>query len=86
MHTYSFTHSQVSTCILGATSLEQLDDNLGALRVVPLLTPSVLARIDAAATPASLVKPIRSEVMISSVRGLDGISNLDLGRLSASRQ
>ena len=37
----------VSTVILGASRLSQLQDNLGALAVTPKLTPEVLARIDA---------------------------------------
>ncbi len=39
---------RVSTVILGASKLEQLHDNLGALALTPQLTPDVLARIDAA--------------------------------------
>ena len=38
----------VSTAILGASSLEQLADNVKAIEAVPLLTPQVLAAIDAA--------------------------------------
>jgi voltage-dependent potassium channel beta subunit len=37
----------VSTVILGASKPDQLADNLGALAVVPKLTPEVLARIEA---------------------------------------
>lgn len=37
----------VSTVILGASKLSQLQDNLGALAVTPKLTPEVLARMDA---------------------------------------
>ena len=37
----------VSTVILGASRLSQLQDNLGALAVTPKLTPEVLSRIDA---------------------------------------
>jgi voltage-dependent potassium channel beta subunit len=36
----------VSTVILGASRLSQLQDNLGALNLTPKLTPEVLARID----------------------------------------
>lgn len=36
----------VSTVILGASKLAQLQDNLGALNLTPKLTPEVLARID----------------------------------------
>ncbi|HEV6967408.1 aldo/keto reductase [Roseateles sp.] len=42
---------RVSTVILGASRLEQLQDNLGALAVTPKLTPEVLERIDAATKP-----------------------------------
>ena len=38
---------RVSTVILGASKLAQLQDNLGALALTPKLTPEVLARIDA---------------------------------------
>jgi len=37
---------RVSTVILGASRVEQLHDNLGALDVLPLLDDDVLARID----------------------------------------
>jgi len=36
----------VSTVILGASKISQLQDNLGALALTPKLTPEVLARID----------------------------------------
>ena len=39
---------RVSSVILGASKLAQLQDNLGALALTPKLTPEVLARIDAA--------------------------------------
>ena len=42
---------RVSTVILGASRLEQLQENLGALAVLPALTPDVLARIDAISAP-----------------------------------
>ena len=42
---------RVSTVILGASKLTQLQDNLGALALTPKLTPEVLARIDAIAKP-----------------------------------
>ncbi len=38
---------RVSTVILGASKRSQLDENLGALALVPKLTPEVLDRIDA---------------------------------------
>ncbi|TMW58852.1 hypothetical protein Poli38472_006997 [Pythium oligandrum] len=40
-------NERVSTVILGASSLEQLDENLRALDVAPKLTDEVKARIDA---------------------------------------
>jgi voltage-dependent potassium channel beta subunit len=42
---------RVSTVILGASRIEQLHDNLGALAVTPKLTPEVVARIEAITTP-----------------------------------
>jgi voltage-dependent potassium channel beta subunit len=42
---------RVSTVILGASRIEQLHDNLGALAVTPKLTPDVIERIDAIAKP-----------------------------------
>jgi len=44
---------RVSTVILGASKLSQLQDNLGALAVTPRLTPELLARIDALTQPLS---------------------------------
>lgn len=43
----------VSTVILGASRPEQLVENLGALDVVPLLTPAVLKKIDAISKPVA---------------------------------
>ena len=40
---------QVSTVILGASRLEQLQENLGALAQTAKLVPEVVARIEAAA-------------------------------------
>ncbi|MGC8509075.1 MAG: potassium channel beta subunit family protein [Thiomonas sp.] len=42
---------RVSTVILGASRLEQLHENLGALDVLPRLTPEVLAQMDAISAP-----------------------------------
>jgi voltage-dependent potassium channel beta subunit len=42
---------RVSSVILGASRIEQLRDNLGALAVTPKLTPDVVERIDAIAKP-----------------------------------
>ena len=42
---------RVSTVILGASTLSQLQDNLGALSLTSKLTPDVLARIDAIRNP-----------------------------------
>lgn len=41
----------VSTVITGASRREQLEENLGALEVLPKLTPAVLAKIDEALAP-----------------------------------
>jgi voltage-dependent potassium channel beta subunit len=42
---------RVSTVILGASKVEQLRENLGALELLPKLTPDVLARIDELTKP-----------------------------------
>jgi voltage-dependent potassium channel beta subunit len=42
---------RVSTVITGASRLAQLTENLGALDVLPRLTPEVLARMDAICAP-----------------------------------
>lgn len=42
---------RVSSVILGASRIEQLHDNLGALAVTPKLTPEVVERIDAITKP-----------------------------------
>jgi aryl-alcohol dehydrogenase-like predicted oxidoreductase len=42
---------RVSTVILGASRIEQLQQNLGALPVRDKLTPEVMARIDALSSP-----------------------------------
>ena len=42
---------RVSTVILGASKLSQLQDNLGALELTPKLTPEVMARIAAICKP-----------------------------------
>lgn len=39
---------RISVVLTGATSMAQLQENLGALDVLPKLTPEVLARIDEA--------------------------------------
>jgi voltage-dependent potassium channel beta subunit len=44
---------RVSTVITGASRLEQLRDNLGALQVLPRLDAEVLARMDALTLPLS---------------------------------
>ena len=42
---------RVSSVITGASKLEQLQSNLGAVEVLPRLTPEVMARIDAVSMP-----------------------------------
>jgi voltage-dependent potassium channel beta subunit len=42
---------RVSTVITGASKVAQLRDNLGAVDVLPKLTPDVMARIDAISSP-----------------------------------
>jgi len=45
---------RVSTVILGASRLSQLQDNLKALELTPKLTPEVLERIDAISRPLAV--------------------------------
>ena len=42
---------RVSTVITGASNISQLRDNLGAVDVLPKLTPEVMARIDQISAP-----------------------------------
>lgn len=48
---WAMRNPQVSTVILGASKLSQLQDNLGALALSPKLTPEVLARIERITKP-----------------------------------
>jgi voltage-dependent potassium channel beta subunit len=45
---------RVSSVILGASKLSQLQENLGALSVLPKLTPEVLAQIEAVSAPLAV--------------------------------
>lgn len=42
---------RVSTVITGASKLSQLQENLGAVAVLPKLTPDIMARLDAISAP-----------------------------------
>ena len=42
---------RVSTVIMGASKLSQLQENLGAVQVLPKLTPEVMARIETISAP-----------------------------------
>jgi voltage-dependent potassium channel beta subunit len=44
-------YPRVSTVITGASKISQLRDNLGAVGVLPKLTPEIMARIDAISSP-----------------------------------
>ena len=44
----------VSTVITGASNLQQLRDNLGAVKVLPQLTPEIMARIAVISTPLAV--------------------------------
>ena len=56
------TNPHVSTVILGATSLAQLEENLNALAIVPKLTPEVLASIEAIVLTKPEMDRITSQV------------------------
>jgi aryl-alcohol dehydrogenase-like predicted oxidoreductase len=48
---WAASNPHVSSVITGASKIEQLHSNLGALAVVPKLTAEVKARIDAVCVP-----------------------------------
>jgi voltage-dependent potassium channel beta subunit len=50
---WCLTNPNVSSVILGASRVEQLRENLGALGVVERLTPDVLARLDKISAPVA---------------------------------
>eukprot|EP00002_Diphylleia_rotans_P008177 TRINITY_DN1791_c0_g2_i2.p1 TRINITY_DN1791_c0_g2~~TRINITY_DN1791_c0_g2_i2.p1 ORF type:complete len:359 (+),score=44.36 TRINITY_DN1791_c0_g2_i2:74-1150(+) len=66
---WCLSNQRVSTVILGATSLQQLHENLSALDILPKLTPDVLARIDQELD----TKPKLDEttIYVNSLRNLD---------------
>ena len=58
----------VSTVILGASRLEQLEQNLRALDVLPLLTPEIMKRIDAVAPNQPLGQRIKNNLKKAAKR------------------
>lgn len=68
---------RVSTCILGATSLTQLEENLGALDVLPRLTDAVAARIQAAGGGRAAPARGAVDVQVRGVRGVDAILGVE---------
>eukprot|EP01125_Pyxidicula_operculata_P001730 TRINITY_DN11559_c0_g1_i1.p1 TRINITY_DN11559_c0_g1~~TRINITY_DN11559_c0_g1_i1.p1 ORF type:complete len:337 (+),score=77.61 TRINITY_DN11559_c0_g1_i1:205-1215(+) len=44
---WTILNPNVSSCLLGASKLEQIEENLGSLAVLPKLTPEVVERIEA---------------------------------------
>ena len=44
-------NERVSSVITGASTVEQLQSNIGALDVLPLITPEVAERLDAISPP-----------------------------------
>ena len=73
-------NKKVSTCILGATSLAQLTENLGALDVLPKLTPEVLARIEEAAGERTVPTLAAVASQVKGIRALDSVQGLNVGR------
>ena len=75
-------NKHVSTCILGATSVAQLRENLGALAFVDALTPALLARIEAAVAGAggAAAAPALHKVerQVRGVRNVAALSNCTL--------
>lgn len=77
---WTLANPKVSTVILGATSMAQLEENLAALQVLPRLTPAVLARLDAMSGPAA-PKASKGDAFVASYRGLDTLGGVDTGRI-----
>ncbi len=50
---WCLTNPHISSVILGASRVEQLTENLGALEVLPKLTPAVLQQIEAISKPVA---------------------------------
>jgi aryl-alcohol dehydrogenase-like predicted oxidoreductase len=46
-------NSHVSSVILGASKVEQLKENLGALDLVDQLSPAIMSRLDAISRPVA---------------------------------
>ena len=66
-------NERVSTCILGATTLAQLEENLAALDVLPRLTAELAARAEAVGGGRAV--PARGKVDVQ-VRGIRDTSNV----------
>lgn len=64
---WAMKNQNVSTVMVGASRLEQLEDNFKALDVVPKLTPEVLRRIDVAAKTAPKLDRVSQQT--ASLRG-----------------
>jgi voltage-dependent potassium channel beta subunit len=75
-------NKNVSTVILGASSLTQLKENLGALNVVPLLTPEVVKRLEEAVGPLGKPTFTSVEKQVGMLRGVNELQNFDTGFLA----
>ena len=62
----------VSTVILGASRPQQLAENLGALQMLPKLTPTVLRTMEAAVAPWRRKEQLREVLRVTGVLGLLG--------------
>lgn len=79
-------NAAVSCVLLGATSAAQLAENLGALGVVPKLTPEVLARVAAAAGPRAAPAPGKVERQVAGVRGVAALGGAHVHRAPLGAQ
>lgn len=75
---WCLTNPMVSTVILGATSIAQLEENLLALKVLPLLTRQILEKIDTACGSRALPKFTKGEEFSRATRAVSKMSNFDL--------
>jgi len=75
---WALVNPHVSTVILGATSVSQLQENLGCLAVLPLLTPAVKAELEAICGEGKGTPTLgKVEVQVNGVRDVAGLAHFN---------
>ncbi len=77
---WALLNPRVSSVILGATSVAQLEENLDALRVVERITPEVRARLEAVGEGRGLPKVHASTAQSHRERGTAALANFEGAR------